>query len=204
MTGESGIYEIRNAVNGKRYIGSTVSFAERFAAHRRSLVAGRHHSQALQRAWDKYGGENFRFDILVRCSETELRAREQSLLDSFRPEYNVSVDAIAPMRGRKMPLLAVAKIKAALTGKRRTAEQRARQSELMLGNTRSLGVVHTSKARANMSAARRGIPLSAEHRQKLSEAKRGKPGRMMSAETRARIGAANRLRWAERKAGAAA
>lgn len=33
----AGIYEIRNTVNGKRYIGSTVNFKRRWWAHRAKL-----------------------------------------------------------------------------------------------------------------------------------------------------------------------
>lgn len=49
----SGIYEIVNTINGKRYVGSAVSLKRRWVDHRRDLRAGKHHSRHLQNAWAK-------------------------------------------------------------------------------------------------------------------------------------------------------
>lgn len=47
------VYEIRHVDSGKRYIGSTVRWPDRWKEHRAALRAGKHHSVLLQRAWDK-------------------------------------------------------------------------------------------------------------------------------------------------------
>ena len=65
----SGVYQIRNLVNGKRYIGSTSCFAKRKYAHFRELKEAGHENSYLQRAYNKYGKENFVFEILCYCEK---------------------------------------------------------------------------------------------------------------------------------------
>ena len=85
---ESGIYQIANIVNGKRYIGSAVNIAQRWRQHRCELRKGRH-NPILQNAWRKYGPEAFSFSTLEVVEDVkDLIAREQHYIDCLRPEYN--------------------------------------------------------------------------------------------------------------------
>lgn len=89
----SGIYEIVNRTNGKRYVGSAVDIAQRWRQHRCELGKGRH-NPILQRAWLKYGAENFEFRIIEYVADkAALIEREQFYLDQMQPEYNVAVSA---------------------------------------------------------------------------------------------------------------
>lgn len=66
------VYEIRNLVNGKRYIGqSSQKDQQRLWEHRTYLKKGRHQNRHLQRAWNKYGEENFVISILEECSSLD-------------------------------------------------------------------------------------------------------------------------------------
>jgi group I intron endonuclease len=99
------IYKIRNIINNKFYVGSTVNSRVRFQTHRRNLRAGKHQSPHMQAAWNKYGEDCFKFEIIeiVECSEN-LLAAEQKWLDEHagKPHcYNWATDASAPMRGKK-------------------------------------------------------------------------------------------------------
>lgn len=58
------IYCIFNKVNSKRYIGSATRDKERWRTHRHQLRGGYHFSTHLQSAWNKYGEENFEFQIV--------------------------------------------------------------------------------------------------------------------------------------------
>lgn len=87
-----GIYQIVNTVNGKRYVGSAVNFASRWRLHRHHLRTGKHHSVALQRAWNKYGESAFDFTILERCPRDIILEREQFHLDCGY-DYNCSPTA---------------------------------------------------------------------------------------------------------------
>jgi len=55
---KSGIYQIKNTVNGKRYIGSAVNIKMRFQEHKKSLKKGTN-SKRLQHSWNKHGADSF-------------------------------------------------------------------------------------------------------------------------------------------------
>src|SRR6476620_11859536 len=60
-----GIYQIRNLINDKRYVGSTsTSFARRWQQHLNLLLQGKHHCKHLQNSWNKYGAEAFAYEII--------------------------------------------------------------------------------------------------------------------------------------------
>lgn len=63
---KTGIYQIKNILNGKLYIGSTKrSFHSRKTKHLLSLINNRHYNEHLQNSWNKYGSDNFVFEILL-------------------------------------------------------------------------------------------------------------------------------------------
>ena len=83
-----GIYIIKNVVNNKHYIGSSNNIYDRWRRHKRALLTNSHHSVALQRAWNKYGKNNFTLSIIEECTEEDLLKREQFFFDLFKPHYN--------------------------------------------------------------------------------------------------------------------
>ena len=58
------IYAIRCLVNDKRYIGRTGNPTSRVEQHEYMLRSGTHHNKSLQRDYNKYGDENFVFEII--------------------------------------------------------------------------------------------------------------------------------------------
>lgn len=89
---QTGIYEIVNTVNGKRYVGSSVDIKKRWQAHMLELRKGTHHAQHLQRSYNKYGEDKFILVIIRYCERDELLAYEQEELDSGF-DYNSSPTA---------------------------------------------------------------------------------------------------------------
>ena len=73
---KSGIYQIINVINGKKYIGQSVNVEERMNEHLRELIKGTHGNRHLQSSFNKYGQEAFAFSILERCSVEKLSERE--------------------------------------------------------------------------------------------------------------------------------
>ncbi len=79
-----GIYAIKNLLDGKNYIGSSKTINYRFCQHKRNLVKNKHVNPHLQNAWNKYGEENFVFEIWEECSQEELIRKEQLTIDKTR------------------------------------------------------------------------------------------------------------------------
>ena len=83
MNLNTGVYQIVNQINNKRYIGSSIDLKERIKTHFRMLKRNKHHSMHLQKSYNKYGGENFVFDILLFCDKENLIFYEQRAIDSY-------------------------------------------------------------------------------------------------------------------------
>ena len=84
---QSGIYRIRNIIDDKGYIGSASYFNHRFIGHRTVLRKNKHHSIHLQRAWNKYGEDQFKFEIieiLENPTKELLLQREQYWIDYYK------------------------------------------------------------------------------------------------------------------------
>lgn len=97
----SGVYKIENIINGKLYIGSSINIYKRWGEHKRLLRINKHHSYKLQNAWNKYGKNNFKFEIIkvFNGKIDELRKLEQYYLDLFNSfdlafGYNVNNNAL--------------------------------------------------------------------------------------------------------------
>jgi group I intron endonuclease len=85
-----GIYRIKNIINDKCYYGSSKDINKRWLTHKRDLNKNNHINILLQRAWDKYGGDNFIFEIVELCDVTDLLCVEQNYLD-LKPAYNIGL-----------------------------------------------------------------------------------------------------------------
>jgi len=81
-----GIYSIFNKLNRKTYIGSSCDIKRRWRHHRQNLNKGVHHCIHLQRAWNKYGENNFVFTVEQICKSNELINIEQSYLDKAKAD----------------------------------------------------------------------------------------------------------------------
>ena len=104
----AGIYKITNTVNNNCYIGSSFNVKGRIANHKSMLKNDKHPNKHLQAAFNKYGAENFIFELILECD-----AEEKVLVDNENkyikinaqsgneyPAYNNRPDA-ATNRGRK-------------------------------------------------------------------------------------------------------
>lgn len=139
----TGIYEIRNVKNGRRYIGSAVNVSKRWREHLRQLEEGKHHSRFMQRCWAKNGGENFIFRVILACRQEDLIMYEQRAIDVINPQYNSNPMA-ASMLGHKHSPESRNKMSASrakdfspMTGKRHTEETCRKISEAKRGKKQS-------------------------------------------------------------------
>ena len=77
-----GIYQIKNLVSKKIYVGSSTDIDNRWSVHRKTLRNGSHHNRYLQRAWNKYGEDSFVFGVIEETTGENLLDREQYWLDT--------------------------------------------------------------------------------------------------------------------------
>lgn len=86
----AGIYKIVNIITNDIYIGSAVNFRSRFKRHINALRQKRHCNDILQNAWNKYGEENFKFEVVEKVlDKSKLFLCEQQYLDLLHPKYNI-------------------------------------------------------------------------------------------------------------------
>ena len=85
---------ILNTYNNKCYVGSTKNFYIRKQKHFRLLLINKHHSNHLQKAYNKYGIDKFIFILLEECEISKLIERETfwiALKDSLNPKYGYNI-----------------------------------------------------------------------------------------------------------------
>lgn len=86
----TGIYKIENLINGKIYIGQAIDIEKRWEYHKTYLRHNKHCNKYLQRAWNKYEEENFKFEVIEECSEELLNEKEIYWIDYYNALYNKS------------------------------------------------------------------------------------------------------------------
>lgn len=85
MNKQGVIYKIENLVNGMVYIGQTItSYERRIGRHKWELRNHRHNNTHLQRAWDKYGENNFKFSIIEYCDIEVIDDREKYWIKEYK------------------------------------------------------------------------------------------------------------------------
>jgi group I intron endonuclease len=187
----TGIYCIKNATNGKCYVGQSVNIKRRWAAHKRLKGLGR---SAIVFAIEKYGIESFKFITLEECSRCELNSREVHWIremNTLTPNgYNLNSGGDAPtfvseltkgrqskaQQGKVHPREVVEKRRQAVLGQKRSEETRHRLSVAMKACGHKPPAFAIEKARVvntGRPSRKKGIPLSEETKAKLSASKTG-------------------------------
>lgn len=96
------IYKITNTVNEKFYIGSCINFNRRKAFHKFTLRKGKHCNKYLQKSWNKYTEDSFKFEIIEHCTKENLIKREQYYIDTLNPHYNSRIIADSNINNKRV------------------------------------------------------------------------------------------------------
>lgn len=187
-----GVYEIINQINGKRYIGQSVNIILRWKDHTKDLNKNESRCTLLQRAWNKYGADNFVFNILEECPESDLDYFEKyyiSLYDTVNNGYNIENGGNAQ---KHLSEETKKKLSDSHKGKTVSDETRRKMSESQKGDKNPMfGKHHTEETKKKISEnnkGKTGHPITDAQREICRQANLGK---IMSDETKDKISRAN-------------
>lgn len=184
-----GIYKIVNLVNGKAYIGQSVDVNKRKREHLNNYKREENKHKALYMAFNKYGINNFKFEVIQECSLEELDDLEIKyieLYDSYKKGYNMTLGGgglrgIKPWLGRKHTDETRKKLREVHLGKKLSKETIEILKQMRKGNKYRLGKKHTRetieklrKLNIGENNAMYGKSHSKETRNKIRMAKKGK------------------------------
>lgn len=187
-----GVYQIKNKVDGKVYVGSSVNIERRWKSHISELNKGCHNNAHLQNAWNKYGENVFEFSILELTTREDLRSRENYYLQLLRCTdrnigYNMLSDTNVGLGVRASDEVRQ-KISAACSGKLNGNYGRKHtEEELQRMRDARWGVGYVKKQKVKLP--RKEMP--AEWRRKQSERMKN---RVVTPETRQRMSEAAKRR----------
>jgi len=188
-----GIYKIENNVNGKMYIGQTRNIEERWDEHLYLLKNNRHSNNHLQNSWNKYGKNNFNFEVIKECNVEELNKEEIYYIGYFKthngkygynktyggegsiPTEETREKMSAWQRGRKLSKEHCENVSRGQKGKTISIETRKAMSDGRKGTK------HSEETLAKMSKSAKGHSVSEDSRRKIGE---GNKGKIISSETR--------------------
>lgn len=127
---QSGIYRIVNCISGKCYVGSTKDFTKRKMRHLYALRHNEHHSSHMQKSFNLYGEDAFKWEIVeeVIPDRILLFERETYWVQHFQPEYNAS-QVSATLLGSKQSPEHIRKKAEALKGHDVSKENRQKLAE---------------------------------------------------------------------------
>ena len=159
---QSGIYQILCKPTGKVYVGSAVWIAKRKRHHREALLAGKHHSQYLQKAWNKYGPDAFEHSVLEYCEKGRLTEREQYYIDILRAADHSFGFNLQPKAHSNLGITYGPEVRANMSAAQKgrpcplSPFQIDELRERMKGNKFRLGIKHTPECCERMSKLQKG------------------------------------------------
>lgn len=164
------IYRATNKVNGKAYIGQTVrTLEQRKVQHLKSK-----NCRAFNHALQKYGSENFEWDVLYTAPDLETL---NFMEDYYITKHNtLGPDGYNLMAGGKNGVHSEEtkqKISKAKIGIRCSESTKEKIGNANRGNKSALGKKHSLESQQKRSKTLKGRRLSDEHRLKLSESHKG-------------------------------
>ena len=113
----SGVYTITNLIDGKIYVGKAKNVRMREQGHFSALRKNKHVNKHLQSAFNKYGEENFVFELLEEHSEEFMSSFEcywVNMLNTIDDKYGYNIRYVNHENSGKRPKESVEKQSKAL------------------------------------------------------------------------------------------
>lgn len=163
-----GIYCIENIINNKKYIGQSIHIYRRWSEHKYELNNNIHDNDYLQKSWNKYGVDSFKFYIIELCNEKELDNKEcyyislyNTMDDNFG--YNLQTGG-----GANRTVSEATRQKLSQASKRRK-----NHADVSGSNNPMFGKIMSEETKEKIRRSRIGTKASIETKKKLSELRIG-------------------------------
>lgn len=88
MTIITGVYKITNLQTGDSYIGSSKNVKRRWMDHKKPCERTKQPNNKLYKDMQKYGLDNFKFELIEETTEDQRKSREQYYIQTMMPTYN--------------------------------------------------------------------------------------------------------------------
>lgn len=181
---ESGIYQIINTVDGKRYIGRSNHLDKRWKLHSWMLRTNRHFNPHLQRAYN-LDPNAFKFEVLEYCDVEDLNEKEVFYIAKYKTMdmaygYNLceggksSTGRVCTEETKEK----ISKKKKGYKCKKEDIEKRKRSLKEHIANDPEFAKYHhdyCAKGAKGKPSWNKGRPCSEEKKRHLSELFKGKP-----------------------------
>ena len=213
---KSGVYRIINITNNKMYVGGSVNIRKRINVHFNDLKKGKHCNKHLQKSYNKYGRENFKWEILdiIEFNSNRLLLKESILekeqywIDKLIIKngknigYNICLKSNSCL-GIKLSDEHKKKISLALMGEKNpcygkiyTDEEKRKISLALMGEKNPMyGKIYTDEEKEKQKYYRLGTKHSEKTKRKISESNIGKHNGKRTLETRRKISEAGKNRF---------
>lgn len=145
----AGIYKITTKTNNKSYIGSSVNLYQRLQRHKRDLLNQKHCNIYLQRVFDKYGIDEFVYEILEQVDINTIYIREQYYINLYDTANHDIGYNLCPVAGSRL-------------GSRHSSSTLEKLSKARQNYQ------HSDETKQKISDANKGKTLTLEQKQKLS------------------------------------
>ena len=167
-----GIYKITNKVNGKCYIGQSQDIATRFREHKYLLRQNKYGNRKIQNAWNKYGEENFIFEIIEECTIEELDEKEMKYIKGYNSHYDGynNTDGGGGIRGWKHS--EEFKEKMSLSNKTNPRIPTQEQIERLIEYNKTRNYRHSEETKEKMRMSHLGLKATEEAKENMSIAQK--------------------------------
>ena len=188
-----GIYVIENLVNGKKYVGKTVNYTRRVYLHTHYLRSNSHCNSHLQTSWNKYGSNNFKFELIEDITDwcvdkTDIEINEY--LNNAEINYIKQFKTSNPMFGYN---LSEGGDGATLFGERNPSFGKPKSDEI---RKKISDTIIKNKSHSGKRNGRYGKPVSDDTRKKISDANKG---RVLSDDRKQRISETSKRVWKDNR-----
>lgn len=164
-----GIYKITNKITGNFYIGQSINIEKRFKEHKRKKLKTK-----LSKDFQKYGLDNFTFEIIEEVSIKRLNERELFYIEKLNPYYNSHKTVVNDCL-RNIPEETINKLKK--SGKKQWEEKSQEEKEKIIkNNLKGPALNHkvSEETRNKIRKSLLGTKMKDETKQKISNAHKEK------------------------------